>query len=743
MVPWRPEPEPLPTPAAERERRSSRRSGHSSDSLPSELAAELLRGVPVDACLSRFGEHFRRDSQEDGYPLSQSTHCIDFFLSHDWHTSGWKKTVALLLYFNGVPAAVVTLCVCILTTGLEWANQLPGGWATATTATYTTYLLVFCFWQRIRRFCRSSVPVVFLDRLCIDQQDDDRKRRGIQGLAGFLATSKKLLVLWTPKTFTRLWCAFELAHFLRPESGGKPVEILPVPLALLLMLTCVLNLVFWSFFHIWLHIESTANGELVSGEGDFWVVFSALIVFSPVFAVCYTLQASIGIDHVRELRNLEGYTRNFSVRDAECFCCKVGHVHPDTGEEVLCDRALVYQTLRRWYTQSEADRARSMEGHLDSFDVAVRELMRLLFTEGLGSGTPPLRLILALAALSPLALLPQYVHIARTEADRARGWWTEPWEERFAEEHFEEYFWKWIAAFVHVPAVSLFQFWLAINTSKIGAIVSLSFAKWKAVVAVVFTNIFLLGGFWAPYSYCSFPKEALKFLGVGVYFSVVLLGTYSWQYWHTLQRIFCWGNTGDSGLLVYLQRSGTPGDLEDDVTPIVSVVYDRRRSSSLMHRSTSPSLEGPYAPQPGDVFQVVLRCPNYPGWRSHCSQVCLVADCEKQTQEELPGELSKDWQELSENAFYRLWAALGDSESFLTLDSSHLSLAGQEKQKVFKAAKEITSEDQRGPELLMERVHRIARPSALPRKVLEGAQRLLQKLVLSAVLSSPEKVDES
>lgn len=162
-----------------------------------------------------------------------------------------------------------------------------------------------------------------------------------------------------------------------------------------------------------------------------------------------------------------------------------------------------------------------------------------------------------------------------------------------------------------------------------------------------------------------------------------------------------------------------------------------------MHRSTSPSLEGPYAPQPGDIFQVVLRCPNYPGWRSHCSQVCFVADCEKQSQEELPGELSKDWQELSENAFYRLWAALGDSESFLTLDSSHLSLAGQEKQKVFKAAKEITSEDQRGPELLMERVHRIARPSALPRKVLEGAQRLLQKLAQNdSVMGAPRASQE-
>ena len=120
--------------------RSSLRSRQNSDPLPSELAAELLRGVPVDVCVSRFGEHFRRHSQEDGYPLSQRTHCIDFFLSHDWYTSGWKKTVALLLYFNGVPAAVVTLCICILATGLEWAKQLPGGWATATIAAYTKYL---------------------------------------------------------------------------------------------------------------------------------------------------------------------------------------------------------------------------------------------------------------------------------------------------------------------------------------------------------------------------------------------------------------------------------------------------------------------------------------------------------------------------------------------------------------------------------------------------------------------------
>eukprot|EP00439_Symbiodinium_sp_Y106_P020492 s5208_g2.t1 len=102
-------------------------------------------------------------------------------------------------------------------------------------------------------------------------------------------------------------------------------------------------------------------------------------------------------------------------------------------------------------------------------------------------------------------------------------------------------------------------------------------------------------------------------------------------------------------------------------------------------------------------------------------------------------------QALDENAFYRLWAALGDGESFLHLGVTTVRTPVKGTLKVRGLGKAgITSEDQRGPELLMERVDRIARPSTLPRKVLEGARRLLQKLaqndsVMGASRASQER----
>ena len=48
-----------------------------------------------------------------------------------------------------------------------------------------TYLLVFLFWQRLRTLvCRPLV--VFLDKLCVAQHDEELKKKGIEGIAAFL-----------------------------------------------------------------------------------------------------------------------------------------------------------------------------------------------------------------------------------------------------------------------------------------------------------------------------------------------------------------------------------------------------------------------------------------------------------------------------------------------------------------------------------------------------------------------------
>ncbi|CAK9077848.1 unnamed protein product [Durusdinium trenchii] len=185
-----------------------------------------------------------------------------------------------------------------------------------------------------------------------------------------------------------------------------------------------------------------------------------------------------------------------------------------------------------------------------------------------------------------------------------------------------------------------------------------------------------------------------------------------------------WGNTGDSGLLVQLRRAG--GDEEEE--PLLGIVYDRRRSTRQEHRATSEELRGPFAPTAGDQFRVLLRCPNYPGWNAFCSRLSLRVDCLQEVEEELPWSLSDHWLQEREKAFFRLWAALAEDE-YVTLDHSHLSLAGQQQQHVWSA--KIT--DSRSAELLTSRFellsrHSDARDPALTADALRRATQLLTKL---------------
>ena len=61
------------------------------------------------------------------------------------------------------------------------------GWA------FTTYLVFFIFllfWQRIKSIFPEKM--VFLDKLCIHQEDDELKQKGVLGLGAFVCASDKL-----------------------------------------------------------------------------------------------------------------------------------------------------------------------------------------------------------------------------------------------------------------------------------------------------------------------------------------------------------------------------------------------------------------------------------------------------------------------------------------------------------------------------------------------------------------------
>ena len=145
----------------------------------SQLDPELIRSVPLETCLAGWGKHFRTSGAQGrgDYELSQVTDHIDDFLSHDWKTSRFDKVLAMLWTFNCWAALVSSTLVSCLTGVLRiYANSDLGNHWWPVCFGYLAYGFTLCFWQRIRSFWKSRQ--VFLDRLCISQEDEVLKRQG-------------------------------------------------------------------------------------------------------------------------------------------------------------------------------------------------------------------------------------------------------------------------------------------------------------------------------------------------------------------------------------------------------------------------------------------------------------------------------------------------------------------------------------------------------------------------------------
>ena len=147
----------------------------------SNLDPELIRSVPLEICLAGWGKHFRTSGVAQGrgeYELSQVTDHIDDFLSHDWKTSRFDKVLAMLWTFNCWAALVSSTLVSCLTGVLRiYANSDLGNHWWPVCFGYLAYGFTLCFWQRIRS-CFWKSRQVFLDRLCISQEDEALKRQG-------------------------------------------------------------------------------------------------------------------------------------------------------------------------------------------------------------------------------------------------------------------------------------------------------------------------------------------------------------------------------------------------------------------------------------------------------------------------------------------------------------------------------------------------------------------------------------
>ena len=185
----------------------------SSKDLLNELAPELVRGAPLSNLLRRFGKEWQQlatDANKWRPTLSRRTQRYSFFFSHDWSTPGWMKYLSLVIYFNSRAAAVATCLVSFGSGFLSgWREETPDGWILPRSGLWIVLghvvgILVLLFWQHVRELWQPRLG--FLDRLCIPQDDPEKKSQCVYGLASLLNKSDDLIVLWSPRYFSRLWC---------------------------------------------------------------------------------------------------------------------------------------------------------------------------------------------------------------------------------------------------------------------------------------------------------------------------------------------------------------------------------------------------------------------------------------------------------------------------------------------------------------------------------------------------------
>ena len=336
-------------------------------------AADIIRGVSSRTVLTGFGSHLRSSGgSAETYALSEPEIELDVFLSHSWRDSGMLKYLAISFHFNARPALLCSLIVALVVFALE--AQTSDGLCfrlakfpppepdilaameplarivpvppvrvlaySVRPCAFLTFLVVVLWGHRLPFVIRGRR--MFLDKICIHQTDQAKKRAGILALDEFLRRSRAIMICYQDDYLERLWCVFELAAFCeqqRSETVEKNLIFLP-----LLRAPCVLAVSCGFAIHFFFeHLAHQPGSPLLgripgsSTAAGFWVY--VMVSVSVLFVVPVWLSTRSAQAKERAVAQL----RSFSVEKTKCF-------DPN-------DRHVVEQQISRWFAPSNDDRS--------------------------------------------------------------------------------------------------------------------------------------------------------------------------------------------------------------------------------------------------------------------------------------------------------------------------------------------------------------------------------------------------
>ncbi|CAK9056117.1 unnamed protein product [Durusdinium trenchii] len=304
------------------------------------MDAELLRATRWHAVLNWAGYVFRAGRHKNFYRHSFITEKFDQFISHSWHGKSWQKILLLMVMQNGLPACIfgtLSAFAMALVWQLEWSG-LPGYQIAANA---DAEHVVVSFWSLFAGLLSTMVILVlwrppgnvFLDRVCINQFNQDLKVMGIISLGAILKRSDSILVVWDENYVERLWCLFELAAFLKthlPDEGR--IQVKPVGFGSV----CFLASATLSVFAVYV---------LFTGEVEAYVLWTLRVLG----VLCTYIFLKLTRHHFDSWDSADRRLRAFELKGAKCWCCSVKHVDPDGKPVEICDREVVVKCVISWF----------------------------------------------------------------------------------------------------------------------------------------------------------------------------------------------------------------------------------------------------------------------------------------------------------------------------------------------------------------------------------------------------------
>jgi hypothetical protein len=292
----------------------------------------LLRGSRSSTVLQHFGLMLNTSAgNEQTYRKSGRVHHIDTFISHNWATPREKKFRTLALNFHYTRAVGLTLLAAFAVLPLSGLGWLPMTefytydldevymWAPyATVGGPLLFLLLTFGWQELGVCVPVADQVVFLDKACIHQTNNERKREGVHSLAAFIRHSERMLVVYTDTYLEKLWTVYELASFLAIHPRHK-LDVLPVFLPVVIVISVLVYTVFHVtvvYTHSTYVIDAMYFGHDDMRQQHRFVYASVVMMFGlPTCTVCALLFRI----WLQTLQLIERRASEFSVEAAKCF----------------------------------------------------------------------------------------------------------------------------------------------------------------------------------------------------------------------------------------------------------------------------------------------------------------------------------------------------------------------------------------------------------------------------------------